>query len=387
MPKPLRRRRTQPARRRPAPTDSDPLPAAPSVRAEPADAAAPPEPGSSRAVNAAPPAAALTTEGVPSINRAVRPGEAGPDAFEHTPVLLAEALTALEPRPGGRFVDATVGGGGHAAALLDRTAPDGRLLGLDQDPEAVAAARARLARYGTRAVVVHANFEALAAVAAAHGFTGVDGVLFDLGVSSHQLTTGRRGFSFRVDAPLDMRMDPTAGPTAADLVNTLDEAALADLIYQYGEEPRSRAIARAIVRARATTPIDSTLRLAELVARAAGGRQGRSHPATRTFQALRIAVNRELEVLERALAAAVELLRPGGRLAVISFHSLEDRIVKRFIAAAERPCVCPPQVPVCVCGRLPTLRALTRKPVEPGAAEIAANPRSRSARLRAAERL
>jgi 16S rRNA (cytosine1402-N4)-methyltransferase len=300
-----------------------------------------------------------------------------PSAFRHTPVLLSEVIGGLAPKPGGRYIDGTLGAGGHAAVLLDTSAPDGRLLGIDADAAALAAAGARLARFGPRAALVQGNFRDLGQLARAAGFERADGVLLDLGVSSHQLDTPERGFSFMADAPLDMRMDPSAGQTAADLVEQLPESTLADLIYRYGEERGSRRIARAIVEARRKRPITTTGELAAIVERALGGRHGKIHPATRTFQALRIAVNRELESLEAALPQAVELLAPRGRLAVIAFHSLEDRVVKQFFRAesgygADSPA---------------RLRLITKKPLVAGADERRSNPRARSAKLRIAERV
>jgi 16S rRNA (cytosine1402-N4)-methyltransferase len=308
----------------------------------------------------------------------------------HLPVMVKEVMVALSPLPGSFHVDATLGGGGHAVRILESNAPDGRLLGIDADPMALARAERRLAPFGERAVLRQANFEDLATVAAAAGFPNVDGVLFDLGLSSDQLANEERGFSFRSSGPLDMRFDPARGRPASDLIAREDARSLAEIFRSYGEERFADRIARAIVRERARRPIESAVQLAELVERAVpGGSRAprRIHPATRVFQALRVAVNRELEVLPRALAAALELLRPGGRLVVISYHSLEDRIVKRFIAAERRGCVCPPELPVCVCGHAPRLRPLGRKPERPTSEEIAANPRARSARLRAAERL
>jgi 16S rRNA (cytosine1402-N4)-methyltransferase len=307
----------------------------------------------------------------------------------HAPVLAAETLDLLAPRPGGRYLDGTLGGAGHTALLLERSAPGGHVLAIDADPAALELARARLSEAiaAGRLLLRHGNFAQMAPIAAEAEFAPVDGILLDLGLSSDQLAARDRGFSFAADAPLDMRFDPTRGQPAAELVNSLDEAELADLIWRYGEERRSRAIARRIVAARERGPIARTGELARLVASAVHGRPGGIHPATRTFQALRIAVNDELGSLEAALPAAVDLLRPGGRLAVISFHSLEDRIVKRFFQAEERGCICPPELPECVCGRSPRLRILTRHPVTAGDKEVARNPRSRSARLRAAERL
>jgi 16S rRNA (cytosine1402-N4)-methyltransferase len=292
-------------------------------------------------------------------------------AFTHVAVLQAQVLAWLAPRDGGRYIDGTLGGGGHASAVLAASSPDGALLGIDADEEALRAAGQRLAIYGTRAVLAHANFREIGAVAADRGFGQVDGILLDLGVSSYQLDTPARGFSFQADGPLDMRLDQSAGETAAELVNELPEEQLANLIYRYGEEHGSRRIARQIVEARRRSPFSTTGELANLVARALGGRHGRIHPATRTFQALRIAVNQELESLETALPQAVELLAPGGRLAVISFHSLEDRIVKLFFRAEAQA------------GRV---KILTKKPLEAEEHEARGNPRSRSAKLRVAER-
>ncbi|MCX7682255.1 MAG: 16S rRNA (cytosine(1402)-N(4))-methyltransferase RsmH [Anaerolineae bacterium] len=304
--------------------------------------------------------------------------------YVHEPVLFQEVLKGLLVQPGGRYIDATVGGGGHAAGILAVSSPQGRLLGLDRDPAAIEAARARLAPYAGRVVLVHASFERLAAVAGEHNFVPADGVLFDLGLSSLQLGDPARGFAFMSDGPLDMRYDPTqGGVTAAALVNQLSRDELAALLLRYGEEGRARRIAEAIVAAR---PLYTTTELARAIERAVG-RRGRIHPATRTFQALRIAVNDELAVLEAALPQAVELLRPGGRLVVISFHSLEDRIVKQFLRRESQNCICPPEVPVCTCRHRATLRLVTRRPIVPTPAEVAANPRARSARMRVAERI
>ncbi len=303
----------------------------------------------------------------------------------HIPVLLHEVLDGLAIHTGGRYVDATVGGAGHAQAILEASAPTGQLLGLDRDPEAVTRAKGRLVPFGARARVVHASYARLKEIVRAAGFYPVDGLLFDLGFSSWQVGDPNRGFAFRRDGPLDMRYDPTDenAPTAAQLVNTLTEEELTMLLRRYGEEPYARRIARAIVSAR---PLHSTGQLARVVAGCVGRQHRRIHPATRTFQALRIAVNRELELLEAALPQAVTLLRPGGRLAVITFHSLEDRIVKKFFKQEARGCICPPDAPICTCGRMPTLRIITRKPITPSTAEREANPRSRSAKLRIAER-
>jgi 16S rRNA (cytosine1402-N4)-methyltransferase len=305
-------------------------------------------------------------------------------------VLLAEAVAALQPRPGGRYLDGTFGGGGHTRALLEASAPDGFILALDADPAAIdrASALQQNPDIARRLIPVHANFADLAAVARERGVAPLDGILLDLGLSSFQLDQPERGFAFRHEGPLDMRFNPDRGIPASELVNTLPERELADLIWRYGEEPGSRRIARAVVRERERALIETTSRLAKIVAGALGGRRGRDiHPATRTFQALRIATNEELTALEAALAGALDVLAPGGRLAVIAFHSLEDRIVKRFVERESAGCICPPEVPICVCGHRPRLQKITRRPVRPDAAEMDANPRARSAVLRVAERL
>ena len=307
-------------------------------------------------------------------------------AGRHVPVLYEEVLAGLNPAPGGRYVDATAGRGGHADGILQRSAPDGRLLALDADPAAVAAVRQRLAVYGRRVDVLHSNFRSIGESVRAYGWEEVDGVLFDLGLSSSQLAVPERGFSFAAEGPLDMRFDPATTTTAEGLVNTLDERALVRIFSDYGEEPRSRTIARAIVEARRHSRLTNTSELARLV-QGATGRHGRIHPATRVFQALRIAVNEELEALAAALPQAAELLRPGGRLAVISFHSLEDRCVKRFLKQEMTTCVCPPTQPICTCAHQPTLRAVSRGAVMAGNDEVRANRRARSARLRVAERI
>jgi 16S rRNA (cytosine1402-N4)-methyltransferase len=309
----------------------------------------------------------------------------------HLPVLVDEVMTTLAALPGSLQIDTTLGGGGHTGRILEATSPDGRLLGLDADARAVARVAARLGdRFGDRLVLRQANFRDLATVAPAAGFGAVDGLLFDLGLSSFQLADRDRGFGIRTGGPLDMRFDPSQGVPAAELLASLDAVELTALFRRYGEEPQAARIARAIVAGRSSTPITTAEELAELIVRVApAGIPGRRriHPATRVFQALRIAVNAELEALEVALTAAVELLRPGGRLVVLSYHSLEDRIVKHFFQAERRGCTCPPSLPVCVCGRSPRLRLVTRRSVTPTADEIARNPRARSARLRAAERL
>ncbi len=308
----------------------------------------------------------------------------------HLPVMPDEVLETLAPASGSLQIDATVGGGGHTERILEAASPDGRVLGLDADEAAIARVADRLARFGDRLVLRRANFRELPVVAPAAGFAVVDGMLFDLGLSSFQLADRARGFGFRAGGPLDMRFDPSRGVPASELLATLDADELAALFRRYGDEPAAWKIAKAIVAARATAPIRTAEELAGLIEGVSPVNprlRRRIHPATRVFQALRIAVNEELDALEDGLAAAVELLRPGGRLVVLSYHSLEDRIVKRFLNAERRGCVCPPEVPVCVCGRLPRLRLVTRPSLTPTDAEIDANPRARSARLRAAERL
>jgi 16S rRNA (cytosine1402-N4)-methyltransferase len=308
----------------------------------------------------------------------------------HLPVMPDQVLQTLAPAPGSLQIDTTVGGGGHTERILEAASPDGRLLGLDADPAAIARVAERLARFGDRLVLRQANFRELSDVAPGAGFGAVDGALFDLGLSSFQLADRERGFGFRTGGPLDMRFDTTRGVPAGDLLATLDADELAALFRKYGEERAAWRIAKAIVAARATAPVQTAEELAALVERVAPGnprQKRRIHPATRVFQALRIAVNEELEALEQGLAAALDLLRPGGRLVVLSYHSLEDRIVKRFLQAERRGCTCPPEAPVCVCGRQPRLRLVTRPSMTPTDDEIQANPRARSARLRAAERL
>jgi len=299
--------------------------------------------------------------------------------------MTEEVIRGLAVRSDGIYLDGTVGGGGHAVAILEASEPNGELLGLDRDPEAAARAAGRLARYGDRATVICSSYVDLYAVARVAGLVPLTGILLDLGYSSWQIGNARRGFAFSKDGPLDMRYNPAGGgPTAADLVNALPEQALADLLRDYGEEPRSRQIARAIANFR---PFTTTTQLARAIVDSVGRRSGHIHPATRTFQALRIAVNRELEALEQVLPDALCALKPGGRLAVIAFHSLEDRIVKRYFQTESRDCICPPELPVCRCNHRRTLRVLTRKPLTPTAEEIAHNPRSRSAKLRVAEKL
>lgn len=310
--------------------------------------------------------------------------------FKHLPVLFSEVMQSLNLRSGTVFVDGTLGGGGHAEGILHRTAPDGVVIGIDQDADALAAAGARLAPYGGRFRPVRANFAEILDVLCEQNIPQVDGVLLDIGVSSYQLDTPERGFSYMSEGALDMRMDRRNGATAADLLAKLSAEELADIIYKYGEEKFSHRIAQRIVAAREQQPITGTLQLAEIVAGAIPSKARRvekQHPAKRTFQALRIAVNDELGVLERGLAAAFTALKPGGRLAVITFHSLEDRIVKTYFAGRCQGCICPPEFPVCVCNRQPEGKLLQRKPITAGEAELAVNPRARSAKLRVIEKL
>lgn len=306
------------------------------------------------------------------------------DTSPHTPVLFKEVLSALSPGPGSRIIDGTIGAAGHAAGILTASEPDGQLLGIDRDPITLKLAGERLSRFGPRAVLRQGSFAELSTHAASIGWGSVIGVLFDLGMSSLQLSDPQRGFSFMQSGPLDMRFDPSQSLTASDLVNHLTEEKLAEILRNYGEEPKAGRIARAIVKAR---PIEHTRSLAELVERVSGRRKRRIHPATRTFQALRIAVNDELDALKRGLAQAVQVLAPGGKLVVISFHSLEDRIVKHFFREESMQCSCPPDLPICVCGTDPKLKVITRRPIRPSEGEIELNRRARSARLRVAMKL
>jgi len=301
----------------------------------------------------------------------------------HIPVLLEETIEALAVQPGGRYIDCTVGGGGHAAAILEHSSPGGQLLGIDADLKSIEIARARLEAYSDSMLLVNENFANLQAICVKYGFFPVHGILFDLGLSSLQLNGDRRGFSFQQDAPLDMRLSPGQEVTAANIVNAYPEAKLAHIIGSYGEEKYSHQIARLIVQQR---PIETTLHLAHLIEQAVRGRRSRIHPATRTFQALRIAVNRELENLEAALGQAVSLLGIEGRLVVISYHSLEDRIVKQFMQREAKDCICPPGTPACICQHKASLRLITKKVITPSLAEVQRNPRSHSAKLRVAER-
>lgn len=309
------------------------------------------------------------------------------EAFSHTPVLLEEVLALLNIRADGVYVDGTVGGAGHACEIAKRLST-GRLIGLDKDPDAVKAAAERLSMY-PNARVVEADFADIPAVLDRLGIEKADGILLDLGVSSHQLDDSARGFSYHADAPLDMRMSQS-GMTAAQLVNGYSGAQLAKILYEYGEERFAPRVVSAILKAREQKPIETTSELAEIVSNAypAAARRGESgHPARKTFQAVRIAVNGELDCLDAALGGAFERLGPGGRFAVITFHSLEDRMVKRRFADYAKGCVCPPEFPVCVCGRVPRGRLITKKPVEAGGSEQEENRRSRSAKLRVIEKL
>ena len=303
----------------------------------------------------------------------------------HEPVMLQEVLAGLNVRPGGRYVDCTLDGGGHAEAILESASPGGSLLGIDEDVAVMDIAQERLRRFGDAVAYVHGNFRNVDTICRERGFAPVNGVLFDLGLSSHQLASETRGFSFRVESPLDMRFGPQVETTASTWVNEAGEEELADLIWRFGEDRQSRRIARAIVQGR---PLRTTTDLAKAVEQAVGRKPGSQiHPATKTFQALRIAVNQELASLAEALPRAHGLLGFGSRLVVISYHSLEDRIVKQYIQRESRDCICPPSQPVCTCDHKATLRPISRGAVQPSQEEIANNPRSRSAKLRVAERL
>jgi 16S rRNA (cytosine1402-N4)-methyltransferase len=310
------------------------------------------------------------------------------EAVPHRPVMLRETLQLLRPAPGAIVVDGTLGAGGHAEALLGAIAPHGRLYGIDRDPTALAHARERLAPFGDRFTAIHGDHRELPLLLEQHGVDAVDTVLLDLGISSMQLDDPSRGFALTLDGPLDMRMDPGAGPSAAELLQTLPESEIASILYRFGQERRSRAIARAIVRQRADRPLCSTSELRELVERVMGpqARRFKIHPATRTFQAVRIAVNHELVGLDVVVSDCVRLLRPGGRVAFIAFHSLEDRAVKHTLRGLAQSCVCPPGLPVCLCEQTSQIRVLTTRVVRPTEQEIRDNPRSRSARLRVGEK-
>ena len=302
----------------------------------------------------------------------------------HIPVMVSESIEGLRVHPGGGYVDCTLGAGGHARAILERIQPGGRLLGIDADPLALEIATTSLGEFGDSFVPAHGNFAELDSICRLHGFAANDGMLFDLGLSSMQVDTAERGFSFQRDAPLDMRFDTTQGAGADEIINSYSEQEIARILWEYGEERRSRQIAHRIVEQR---PILSTLRLADIVLQVLGSRRGKIHPATRTFQALRIEVNKELEGLEEFLPQAVRALSSGGRLAVISFHSLEDRIVKNTFRDMAATCVCPKDIPYCVCHKEAVVKVLTHKAVVPSIEETRQNPRARSAKLRVAERI
>lgn len=302
----------------------------------------------------------------------------------HIPVLINEVVEALQVQPGKRYIDCTLGLGGHSRAILEKCSPTGRLLGIDADPEAIKIAGLKLTQYSGLLTLVNDNFINIEKICQENDFHPVDGILLDLGVSSAQLEDADRGFSFQHEAQPDMRFSPNQVLTATDLLNILPEDRLAQLIYEYGEEHHSRQIARLIVKNR---PVVSTADLAHLIEQAVGGRQQKIHPATKTFQALRIAVNHELENLENALEQTINCLNRRGRLVVISYHSLEDRIVKQFMRRETMSCLCPPQIPVCTCGHVPSFKLISKKVITPSPEEIEENPRSRSAKLRVVERL
>ena len=309
--------------------------------------------------------------------------------FEHRTVLLDRTIEYLKVVPGGVYVDCTLGGGGHSLEILKRLGERGRLIGIDRDQNAIKAAGERLASFSDKAVLVHGNFRDIRRIVHGIGITAVDGVVMDLGVSSHQLDQRERGFSYMQDAPLDMRMDRQQSLTAMEVVNTYSEADLARVISGYGEERWARRIAAFIVREREKAPIKTTGQLVDIIKAAipASARRKGPHPAKRTFQALRIEVNDELGILERAVKDGVDLLKSGGRICVITFHSLEDRKIKNIFRELENPCTCPPKAPACVCGKKPVIRVVTRKPAVPDKEEIQQNPRARSAGLRVAEKL
>ena len=307
--------------------------------------------------------------------------------FAHVSVLIREAIDFLRPASGGRYVDGTLGGGGHSEAILAASSPDGQVLGMDRDEEAIAAARERLKSFGARAITRQGSFSELREVLADIGWVGADGIILDLGVSSRQIDAPERGFSFRLGGRLDMRMDRRQSLDAYRLVNTATSEELARILRDYGEEPQARRIAQKIVTERRLRPIETTDELARLVEGVKGGRRRDHHPATQVFQALRIAVNQELDVLAQFLTGGFELLRPGARMVIISFHSLEDRLVKNAFRKWSSACLCPPRALVCRCGWSQKVKVLTKRPVVPGDAEAAANPRARSAKLRAVERV
>ncbi len=309
--------------------------------------------------------------------------------FSHRPVLLDECMDGLHIRPDGVYIDGTAGGAGHSSEIAARLGEDGRLIALDQDETAVAVATERLSVFGERARVVRSNFCELGSVCEELGVKGIDGLLLDLGVSSYQLDTAERGFSYQADAPLDMRMDNRNPLTAQRIVNEYSEDQIRRILFEYGEERFSSRIASNIIRERERRPIETTGELVEIIKRSipAAQRDGGHHPAKRSFQALRIEVNAELDVIAPAIRSAVRLLKKGGRVAIITFHSLEDRIVKNAFAEMAQGCTCPKDFPICVCGKKPLLKVITKKPILPSEAELAINPRARSAKLRVAERI
>ncbi len=307
--------------------------------------------------------------------------------FAHVPVLVREIIEFLRPEPEKRYLDGTLGGGGHAEAILDHSSPTGRLLGLDRDDEAIAAARERLSRFKDNVFIRQESFAAAKDILAEMNWHRVDGVILDLGISSHQLDVAARGFSFQSTARLDMRMDRRQSLTAFEIVNEFPAGQITKILYDYGEEPSARRIAAAIAEERKKKNIESTTELAEIVQRIKGRRPGGRHPATRTFQALRIAVNDELASLQRFLESGFDLLEPGGRMAIVSFHSLEDRLVKTAFRRWSRSCLCPPRTLRCECGWSQKVKLLTKRPVVPSSEETQANPRARSAKLRAVARL
>ena len=309
--------------------------------------------------------------------------------FAHQSVLLNECIDALAIKPDGIYLDGTLGGAGHSSQIARRLTEGGRLIGVDRDRTALAAAKERLAPYADRVTLVHSNFAEIDAILDSLGIPAVDGMLFDLGVSSPQLDDASRGFSYMADAPLDMRMDKDDALTAGEVVNTWPQGELRRILYDYGEERYAPQIAAAICRAREKAPVETTLELVDIIRSAmpAQALREKQHPAKRSFQAIRIAVNDELGAVSRMMRAAVGRLNPGGRLAVITFHSLEDRIVKSEMQQAARGCTCPPEFPVCVCGKKPLVKLVTRKPIVSGPAELEENPRARSAKLRVAEKL
>jgi 16S rRNA (cytosine1402-N4)-methyltransferase len=302
----------------------------------------------------------------------------------HIPVLYHEIIKALAPYSGGLYIDGTLGAGGHAWGILDASNPHGKLLGLDLDPQALVVANQRLSLFSNRVFIIQGSYVEMSSIAQELGWTFIDGIILDLGVSSIQLDSKERGFSFQFDAPLDMRFGNQITMNAADVVNNYSEIELADLIWRYGEEKNSRRIARLIVQNR---PIHSTFELANLIKRAYGNKFSQIHPATRSFQAIRIVVNQEMQAIETVIPHAIKLLKPGGRLAIISFHSLEDRIVKTIFRTESKDCLCPPNQPVCTCNHFATIKEVNRKPIQATQQEVSENPRSRSAKLRIAEKL